>query len=97
MPGVKLSPPSPGFPSGSPPREAASEQATETGPQLRSDVKVFHEPEVAPLGTPLLHFAVDRFVDAVGQHGVDDGGEKDINEHLHGGLPERDRHPSAYV
>src|SRR5689334_7490965 len=85
------------FPSGLPPREVATEHATEPRPQVRSDIEVFHQRQAARLAAPLLHFAIDRLVGAVRQHGVDDGGENHVNEHLHGELPEHGSPSSAYV
>ena len=95
MSGVRLGSAPPGCPFGLPPRDVANEHATESRPELRADVKVFHKTQLGRFGAPFLHFAIDRFVHPVGEHGVDDGGENDVHEHWHGGLPEHGSPASA--
>jgi len=73
------------------------ERATVSRPQIGPDVEIFHEPEATVAGSAFHHFAFDRPVGAVGQQQVDDRGENDVDEHLHGGLPEHGSPASAYV
>jgi len=97
MPAVRPSPATRQSQLGLPLHEGAAEYATEPGRQVRPDVEIFHKRQVGRVGAPLLHFAIDRLIGAVSQHGVDDGGENDGSEHLHGRLPEHGLPQSAYV
>jgi hypothetical protein len=74
-----------------------SEEATVTRPKIRSYVEVLDESEPAIARPAFHHLAFGRPIGAVRQQQIDDRGENEVDEHLHGGLPEHGLPPSAYV
>jgi hypothetical protein len=74
-----------------------AQQSTEPRPEIGSDVEVFNEPKPTIAWPAFHHFSFDRPVSAVSQQQVDDRGEDEINEHVHGGLLEHGTPSSAHV
>jgi hypothetical protein len=68
-----------------------------TRAQVGSDVEVLHESQ-ATLTRPSFHqLAFGCPVGAIGQNGVDDHGESNVDEHVHGGLLEHASPFSAHM
>ena len=67
------------------------------GTDAKADVEVFHEPEATVVWSASHQFAFGRPVSAVGEQPVDQHGENEVGEHVHGGLPEHGSPASAYL
>ena len=74
-----------------------AKQTTVSRPQIGPDVEVFHEPEATVVWSASHQFAFGRPVSAVGEQPVDQYGENEVGEHVHGGLPEHGSPASAYL
>jgi len=62
-----------------------------TRAQVGSDVEILDKPEATVARPAFDDFALDRPVGTVGQQQIDDGGENEVDEHLHGELRNTNR------